>query len=260
VDSITQYLSPEHWGATLDNFGHAAFWAAVLQIVLINILLSGDNAVVIALACRGLPRRQRFWGLVIGAGVAVILLIIFAVVVTQLMRLPYLKVIGGVALVYIAAKLLVPQHADKNEVEAAAHLWRAVRIVLVADIIMSLDNIIAVAALAQGNVVLLAIGLIISIPIIVAGAALAMALLDRFPILVWAGAALLGWIAGGVIATDPAVSSRLMAAFGGKFVQQTELAAAGAGAVLVIAAGGLWRHLKLSKLRAEAVGEEASGR
>ena len=245
--------------ANIDNMGHAAFWIAVLQIVLINILLSGDNAVVIAMACRGLPPRQRFWGLLIGAGLAVILLILFAAVVAQLMLLPYLKLVGGLALFYIAAKLLVPEGAGKDEIEAAVHLWRAVRIVAVADIVMSFDNIIAVAATARGNVILLAIGLTVSIPLIVGGAALFMALLLRFPLLVWAGAALLGWVAGGVIASDPAVSSHLTAAFGEEIARHTELAAAGAGTLLVVAAGGFWRYSRSSRVQSAAKREEAGG-
>jgi YjbE family integral membrane protein len=258
VGSIAQYLSPSLWSGMLHagiaDMGRAVFWAAVLQIVFINILLSGDNAVVIALACRGLPRRERIWGMVIGAGVAVILRLIFTGVVGRLMLLPYLKVAGGLALIYVAAKLLVPESADRNKVEAVAHLWRAVRIVVVADIIMSLDNVIAVAAVAQGNFVLLAIGLAASIPIILAGAALVMALLERFPVLVWAGAALLGWIAGDVIATDPAVTGYLTATLGAKFAAQAEFAAAASGILLVIAAGGLWRQLHL-----RAAGEIADG-
>jgi YjbE family integral membrane protein len=263
VGSIAQYFNPALWSDSLqvsiNDLGHTEFWIAVLKIIFINFLLSGDNAVVIAMACRGLPHRQRFWGMAIGAGVAVILLIIFTGVIAQLMQLPYLKLIGGLALFYIAAKLLVPESADKDEVEAVAHLWRAVRIVVVADIIMSLDNIIAVAAAAKGNILLLAIGLAVSIPLIIAGAALIMALLDRFPILVWAGAALLGWVAGEVIATDPAVSGYLTAAFGEKLAHQVDWAAAGAGAVLVIAAGGLWRRARLSKAREDAAGEKTGG-
>ena len=246
--------------AGIDGPGHTAFWIAVLQIVLINILLSGDNAVVIAMACRGLPPRQRFWGLLIGAGTAAILLIVFAGIITPLMTLAYLKLIGGLALFYIAAKLLVPEGPDKDTVEAAAQLWRVVKIVAVADIVMGLDNIIAVAAMARGNLVLLVIGLAVSIPIILAGAALIMALLDRFPILVWAGAALLGWIAGDIIATDLAVSGYLTAEFGEKLARHVELAAAGIGAVLVIAVGsGLWRRSRKSKPGAEAAGEKADG-
>ena len=263
MGSILLYLHPSLWGdmlhASVNDMGRAAFWAAVLQIVFINMLLSGDNAVVIAMACRDLPQRQRFWGLVIGAGAAVLLRLVFTGVVGQLMLLPYLKLIGGLALVYVAAKLVVPERADRNKVEAVAQLWRAVRIVVVADIVMSLDNVIAVAAIAQGSLVLLAIGLVASIPIIIAGAALIMVMLDRFPIFIWAGAALLGWIAGDVMATDPAVFGYLSAKLGEAFARQVEFAAAGAGALLVIGVGGLWRQLSLSKAHAVSGGEAAGG-
>lgn len=251
MGSIAQYLNPWPWSGRLPAGGggmeHAAFWIAVAQIVLVNILLSGDNAVVIAMACRRLPPRQRFWGILIGAGTAATLLIIFAAAVTPLMMLPYVKLSGGLALFYIAVKLLAPENPDADAVEAAAHLWRVVRIVAVADVIMGLDNIIAVTAVARGNLALLAIGLAVSIPIILAGAALVTVLFDRFPILVWAGAALLGWIAGEIIATDPAVSGYLSAEFGGALTRRVELMAAGGGAVLVIAAGGFWRRLRKEK-------------
>jgi YjbE family integral membrane protein len=225
--------------------GQAAFWVALLQIIWINILLSGDNAVVIAMACRGLPSRQRLWGMILGAGVAVLLRIVFTGIVASLMLLPYLKLVGGLALFYIAAKLLLPEDQDDGEVEAVAHLWRAVRIVAVADIIMSLDNVIAIAAAAKGNMALLVIGLAISIPLIVAGAALIMALLDRFPILVWAGAALLGWIVGEVIATDPVIQGYLEPRLGAEGFHYITLFAALAGAILVLIVGGLWRRSKL---------------
>src|ERR1700694_3867985 len=127
-----------------NEMGETAFWVALLKIMWINVLLSGDNAVVIAMACRGLPHRQRLWGMILGAGVAVVLRIIFTGVVASLMLLPWLKIVGGLALFYIAAKLLVPEDPDENETEAAQHLWRAVRIVAIADIIMSLDNVIAI--------------------------------------------------------------------------------------------------------------------
>jgi YjbE family integral membrane protein len=126
--------------------GQTTFWVAALKIIWINILLSGDNAVVIAMACRGLPYRQRMWGMILGAGVAVILRIIFTVVVASLMQLPYLKLIGGIALFYIAAKLLVPDDPNEPEVASGEHLWRAVRVIAIADVIMSLDNVIAIAA------------------------------------------------------------------------------------------------------------------
>ena len=158
-----QLIDPATWlsviGTGWSDMGHAAFWVALLKIIWINILLSGDNAVVIAMACRGLPRRQRVWGMVLGAGVAVVLRIIFTAVVASLMLLPWLKIVGGLALFYIAVKLLVPEDDDNDEVEAVEHLWRAVRIVAIADIVMSLDNVIAIAAAAQGNVALLVIGL-----------------------------------------------------------------------------------------------------
>jgi predicted tellurium resistance membrane protein TerC len=152
--------------------------------------------------------------------------------------------VGGLALFYIAVKLLVPEDEDKDDVEAVEHLWRAVRIVAIADIVMSLDNVIAIAAAAQGNVALLVIGLAISIPLIVAGAALVMALLDRYPILVWAGAALLGWIVGEVIVTDPVLHGYLEPRFGPEGFHHIELFAALLGAILVLAVGGLWRRSK----------------
>ena len=218
MHSLAQIFDPAAWSAMLlrgwSDMDETEFWLAVVKIIWINILLSGDNAVVIAFACRGLPQRQRIWGMVLGAGVAVLLRIIFTGVVASLMLLPWLKIVGGLALFYIAAKLLVPDDADRDETEAVEHLWRAVRIVAVADIVMSLDNVIAIAAAAGGNMALLVLGLSISIPLIVAGAALIMSLLDRFPILVWAGAALLGWIAGEVVATDPVVTAAIIHKYG----------------------------------------------
>jgi len=259
VSSIAQYLDPGLWRdmlyATFSNSAHSAFWVAIAQIVLINITLSGDNAVVIAMACRGLPPRQRLWGLVIGEGLAVICLIVFTAIVTRLLTLPYVKLGGGLALLFIAARLLLPERDDRDEVETTARLWRAVWLVLAADIVMSLDNIIAIAAVAQGNVALLAIGLAVCIPIIVAGAALIAALLDRFPILVWAGAALLGWLAGAVIPTDPALSGYVKTALGESLAERAELAASGLGAILVVALGGLWRKSRLAKMHTAPGGE-----
>ncbi|HEV7881744.1 TerC family protein [Bradyrhizobium sp.] len=244
-----------------------AFWVAVGKIIWINILLSGDNALVIALACRNLEPRQRFWGMILGAAAAVILRIIFTGIVATLMGLPYLKLVGGLALLVIAAKLLVPEEEDEDGVKSASHLWAAVQIVVIADIVMSLDNVIAVAAAARGSVPLLVLGLAISVPLIVAGAALIMALLTRLPILVWAGAALLGWIAGEVIATDPAVAPVLSRIFDGPFGRGLDamlatmgmgpsFAAGGHGAevvlgllgiVVVLVAGSIWRKRKHMK-------------
>jgi YjbE family integral membrane protein len=262
VGSVAQYLHPALWRdwfhASVGQLDAVAFWFAVLQIIFVNVLLSGDNAVVIAMACRALPAEQRRWGIIIGAGVAVILRVVFVGVIAQLMLLPYLKLVGGLALLVIAAKLIVPDDPDKDDVAAAAHLWRAVMIIAVADIVMSLDNVIAIAAVAQGNLLLLVIGLAVSIPLIMAGAALITILLDRFPILIWAGSALLGWVAGGVIATDPWVAGHLALAFGEKFAHETELAAAYAGALLAVAAGGLWQRLHAARIRADAMRAHAS--
>ncbi|WP_291691117.1 TerC family protein [Bradyrhizobium sp.] len=242
-----------------------AFWLAVGKIIWINVLLSGDNALVIAMACRGLHGRHRLWGMVIGAGIAVILLIVFTGIVATLMSLPYLKLVGGLALIVIAAKLLVPED-EADEVAAGTTLWHAVRIVVVADIIMSLDNVIAVAAAAHGELPLLILGLAISIPMIIAGAALIMLVLDRFPLLVWLGAMLLGWIAGDVIASDPAAQPFLHQLLDGQielkvdatsalfgvaphFSLDTELVEAVVsflGALVVLVAGSIWRSRRMA--------------
>jgi YjbE family integral membrane protein len=273
VDWLLQVFSP----STITNFfaqfqtemQQPAFWVALGKIMWINILLSGDNALVIAMACRGLPPRQRFWGMVLGAGVAVILRIIFTGIVVTLMELPYLKLVGGLALLVIAAKLLVPEQEDEEGVESAAHLWAAVQIVAIADIVMSLDNVIAVAAAANGSIPLLVLGLAISVPLIVAGAALIMALLTRLPILVWLGAALLGWIAGDVMATDPAIAPKLNTLFAGSFGTKldgmlaslnlahghsAEFVVAVLGIIVVLVAGGIWRKRALEKAAAHSRG------
>ena len=191
------------------------FWPAALQIMVINILLSGDNAVVIALAVRALPPKERFWGMVLGAGCAAVLLILFTGIVATLLKLPYLKLIGGIALFWVAVKLVAPQpHDEEDTPEAVEDLWRAVRVVVVANIVMSLDNVIAVAAAAKGNYLLLGLGLAISIPVVIAGSALFLALLERFPWVVWAGGALLGWIAGGLLPDDAIISQYIARMYG----------------------------------------------
>jgi YjbE family integral membrane protein len=192
-----------------------AFWVAALQIMGINILLSGDNAVVIALAVRALPPKERFWGMVLGAGCAAVLLILFTGIVATLLKLPYLKLIGGIALFWVAVNLVSPQpHDEEDTPEAIEDLWRAVRVVVVANIVMSLDNVIAVAAAAKGNYLLLGLGLAVSIPVVIAGSALFLALLERFPWVVWAGGALLGWIAGGLLPDDAIISQYIAKMYG----------------------------------------------
>jgi len=246
VNSILQAIDPSTLWAMISSgwseMGYGEFWLALAKIMWINILLSGDNAVVIAMACRGLPHRQRIWGMTLGAGVAVVLRIVFTGLVASLMLLPYLKIVGGLALFYIAAKLLLPEKPDRSESEAVEHLWRAVGIVAVADIVMSLDNVIAIAAAAGGNMALLVLGLAISIPLVVAGAAAISALLDRYPVLIWAGAALLGWIVGEVVATDPAVTIFLEEQYGAATAHRAAYVSAIVGTVLVLIVGRLWRR------------------
>ena len=225
----------------MDILAHAQFLTSLAQIALINLLLSGDNAVIIAMACRDLPRPQRFWGMAIGTGAGVVLRLVFTVAIAWLFELPYLKLVGGLALLNIGARLLVDEDSENKEIEGAAHLWRAVWIVVVADIVMSFDNILAMVQVADDDVLLLALGLAISIPLVVAGAALVTALLERLPVLIWAGAALLGWVAGQTIAGDATVLN-LAHTLAGQWLERLDLAAGLAGAALVVAAGMLWRH------------------
>ncbi len=195
-DQFAQYLQT--------TIGVDADYAlSILRIIGINIILSGDNAIVIALACRSLPPRQRVIGIVLGAGAAVVLRILFTIVVQQLFDVPWLKLVGGLILLWIAVKLLLGEEASEDSVKSGASVWEAVKIVAIADIVMSLDNVLAIAAAAGGNTNLIILGLVISIPLVVFGATLLTWLLDRMPILVWAGAALLGWVAGELVATEP---------------------------------------------------------
>jgi YjbE family integral membrane protein len=209
-----------------------ADWWAVFKIVWIDLLLSGDNAMVIALACHNLPPRQRKWGAILGAGAAVALRVALTGVVTHVMSVPYLKFAGGVLLFWVALKLLVDEDEERRVGEAHS-LWRAVWIIVVADAVMSLDNVIAVAAAAEGSFALVVFGLIVSIPLVVAGSGLVMWLMDRFPIVIWAGAALLGWLAGGMIVHEGFVAERI-----GDW-PHVELAAEIIGAALVVAIGWL---------------------
>jgi YjbE family integral membrane protein len=271
VNWLLQAADPANIGAFLrqvqTDMQAPSFWLAVGKIIWINVLLSGDNALVIAMACRGLARRQRLWGMAIGAGIAVVLLIAFTGIVAKLMVLPYLKLVGGMALLVIAARLLVPED-EGDDVTAGTSLWHAIRIVVIADIVMSLDNVIAVAAAANGQLPLLILGLAISIPMIIAGAALIMMVLDRFPILVWLGAMLLGWIAGDVIESDPAIHPFLQRLLDGQIALNIDATSAlfgvaphlsldgdlieylcsVLGAITVLVAGSIWRKRTLRPL------------
>jgi YjbE family integral membrane protein len=239
------------------------FLVAVVQIVWVDLVLSGDNAVVIAMACRDLPSRQRRLGMIIGAGSAAALLVAFTISVSLLMQLPLLRLAAACALVAVAVKLLGPQsHPSREAPPAAAGLWRAVWLIVAADVVMSLDNAVAVAAIANGRYLLLGLGLAISIPIVVAGSALVLALIERFPIVVWIGGAMLGWVAGALFVSDPVVAPRLEALvpaiFGADgdvalhaFAQRSglepvELAFSLVGALIVVLAGALWRRADAS--------------
>jgi YjbE family integral membrane protein len=272
VSLLTQVFDPANFSAFVTqlqvDLQTPAFWLAVGKIIWINVLLSGDNALVIAMACRGLHGRNRLWGMVIGAGIAVILLIVFTGIIATLMVLPYLKLVGGIALLFIAAKLLVPEDED-DQIAAGTTLWHAIRIVVIADIVMSLDNVIAVAAAANGKISLLVLGLAISIPVIIAGAALIMMVLDRFPILIWLGAMLLGWIAGGVIASDPADHPFLQRLIDGRIEfdfdatstllhwsphlrldgDLLEYLSSVLGVIFVLVVGSVWRRRKLRQMK-----------
>jgi YjbE family integral membrane protein len=206
-DQFVRYLE-EHIGVD------AVFAVALLRIIGINIVLSGDNAVVIALACRTLPRGQRFVGIVLGAGAAVVLRVVFTVLVQQLLGLRWIKLAGGVTLVWVAVKLLLRDGKERDGVASGANIWEALKIIAIADVVMSLDNVLAIAAAAAGDMRLLIIGLAISIPLVVFGSTVLMWLLVHLPFLVWVGAALLGWVAGELIVTEPVVQPHLAALAG----------------------------------------------
>jgi len=178
------------------------FLAALVQIIWINILLSGDNAVVIAMACRDLPAKTKSKGIILGAAAAIGLRIIFSFVVTFLMALPFLRVIGGLLLFWIAFDLLNAEDGHGKEIKGHDKLFHAVQTIAIADVVMSLDNVLAIAAIAKDDMILLVIGLLISIPLIVAGSSIILEAIKRFPVLLWAGAGLLGWLAGGMMIHD----------------------------------------------------------
>jgi YjbE family integral membrane protein len=221
--------------------------AQILTIIWINILLSGDNAVVIAMACRSLLPRQRIIGITLGAGAAVLLRVFFTVILQYMLDLAWLRLIGGFLLIYIAVKLLTQnEDAAEDSIKGSDNIWGAVKTVAIADMVMSLDNVLAIAGAAKGQPWLIVFGLVVSIPLIVAGATFIMALLTRFPALVWAGAALLGWIAGDLIMEDP-ISHPFLVGLGAPYGLAPpiiELMMQVIGAFSVLAIG--WFMLKMS--------------
>jgi YjbE family integral membrane protein len=183
------------------------FWIGLIKIVWINIILSGDNAVVIALAARSLPAEQQKKAILFGSGAAVVLRIGLTVVAAKLLELSYLQIVGGLLLLWVGTQLL---HGDDEGEEGGsekAGLWVAIRTILIADLVMSLDNVIAVAAAAKGSMTLLILGLAISIPLVIFGSQLMIKLMDRFPIIIWFGAGLIGWVGGETIVSDVALKS-----------------------------------------------------
>lgn len=212
-------------------------WVAVGQIILIDILLGGDNAVVIALACRNLPAHQRTKGIIWGTAGAIVLRVILIAFAVTMLKIPFLKIIGGILLFWIGIKLLAGEDDGDHDVAGANSLWAAVKTIIIADFVMSLDNVIAIAAAAQNTpgshqLAYVIFGLLVSIPIIVWGSTIVLKLIDRFPLVVTAGAALLGWIAGGMIVTDVAWTEHLGAASA-----TVKYGAAIAGAIFVAALG-----------------------
>ena len=181
------------------------FWLALLQIIWVNILLSGDNAIVIALACRNLPEKQRKMGIFWGVLAAVVLRVVLTIFAVKLLELPYLKFIGGLLLIWIGVQLIGPQDEDGHEVDAKGKLFEAIKTILIADLAMSLDNVIAVAGAAKGEVLLLVIGLAMSIPLVVWGSKIVMIMIERFSWTILLGGGLLGYLAGEMIDTDTGV-------------------------------------------------------
>ncbi|EWS55579.1 MULTISPECIES: TerC family protein [unclassified Methylibium] len=221
----------------MEQFMTPDFWVAVGQIILIDIVLGGDNAVVIALACRQLPAAQRTKGILWGTAGAILLRVILIFFALTLLAIPYLKLVGAVLLVWIGVKLLAPDHEDGHgNIQGSDKLWSAVKTVIVADLVMSIDNVIAIAGAAESaggdhKMPLVIFGLLVSIPIIVWGSQLVLKLMDRFPIIITVGGMLLGWIAGTMAVTDPGVTH---------LIAQTDTlkyAAGISGALLVLAIG-----------------------
>lgn len=227
-----------------------AFWIALIQIIWVNILLSGDNAVVIALAARSLPQHQQRTAIVAGSAAAIIMRIVLTLVAAQLLLLPWLKVVGAILLVYIGVSLLLPEGEEEGGGAKQGTLWTAIRTIMVADLVMSLDNVVAVAAAAMGDTTLLVVGLAISIPLVIFGSSLLLKIIDRFPLIVWVGAALLGFVAGEMFVGDPALDAPLhrFDAMLGISHHTLSLAAGVLGALLVL---GLARVFLRNKQKVE---------
>ena len=238
TDDLVVVNTNTHWSKQhMELLQSTDFWLGLLLIIWINIILSGDNAVVIALAARSLPPEQQKKAILFGSGAAVVLRIGLTVVAAMLMNLEYLQIVGGALLLWIGAQLLEGEDDDEGESSEHSSMFAAIRTILIADLVMSLDNVIAVAAAAKGNEVLLIIGLAISIPLVIFGSTLMIKLMERYPVIITLGACLIGWVGGETIAND--VVLKEFAAANSWF----HLAAAATGAVLVLG----WGKLKSAK-------------
>ena len=220
----------------MEEFMTASFWLAVGQIIMIDILLGGDNAVVIALACRNLPPKQRTQGIIYGTMGAIVLRVILIAFALALLAVPYLKIAGAILLVWIGVKLLLPEGEEDHNINPSDKLWSAVKTVIIADLVMSVDNVLAIAGAAQGagqqhQLPLVIFGLLVSIPIIVWGSQIVLKLMERFPVIITLGAMLIGWIAGQMVYSDPAIKEYLPTAAFWSYVAAT------CGAAFVYAAG-----------------------
>ena len=230
----------------MDALLGADFWIGLLKIVWINIILSGDNAVVIALAARGLPAQQQKKAIMFGSGAAVVLRIALTVVAAKLMQLPFVEVIGGVLLLWIGVGLLKGEAEEEDSGNVAKQgMMAAIRTILLADLVMSLDNVIAVAAAAGGNMLLLILGLAISIPLVIFGSTLMIKLMERFPVIVTLGAALIGWVAGETITSDHVMEATV------QVMPWLHYVAAAVGAVLVVGVGK-WLQMRSERRLASA--------
>jgi YjbE family integral membrane protein len=221
----------------VEEFLTAQFWLAVGQIIMIDILLGGDNAVVIALACRKLPDSQRTKGILWGTAGAIVLRVILIAFALTLLAIPFLKLVGAILLLWIGVKLLMPEDDSHSNIQGSDKLWAAVKTVIIADLVMSVDNVIAIAGVAtsagsQHQMPLVIFGLLVSIPIIIWGSQLVLKLMDRFPMIITFGAALLGFLAGEMMLTDPAVATYV-----GPVSEQTVKMGGVVGALLVVALG-----------------------
>lgn len=229
------------------EFFQTLSWAAVFQIIMIDILLGGDNAVVIALACRNLPQKQRMQGILWGTLGAIVLRVILIAFALTLLTIPYLKIVGALLLAWVAIRLLVPEEGSHGNLKSSVSVWAAVKTIIIADLVMSLDNVIAIAGAAQlaspdHQLGLVIFGLVFSIPIIVWGSTLILKLIDRFPSIVTLGAGLLGWIAGGLLVTDIAYIK-----YFGEPSNLVHYVAQIAGAVIIILLGKVLAHRKNKK-------------